>query len=139
MSRLVLDCSVTLSWCFEDEHGAYSAEILHTLSSPGTRAVVPSIWPLEVANVLLNQERRGRVGRAEVSAFLKRLSRYPIDIEIQPTETIWGDVLSLARTHALTSYDAAYLELALRLKVPLATFDRELIHAARRAKLPLVQ
>lgn len=139
MNRLVLDCSVTLSWCFEDEHSAYSAEILQTLSSPGARAVVPSIWPLEVANVLLNQERRGRVSRPEVAAFLKRLSRYPIDIEIRPKETIWGDVLSLARTYALTSYDAAYLELALRFKLPLASFDQDLIRAACRAKISVLR
>jgi predicted nucleic acid-binding protein len=127
MTDFVLDCSITMPWCFEDEISPHSEAALDALAS--VAALVPSIWPVEVANVLAVTERRGRVSESRIAYFLKRLEGLPIRIDTQTARRALSEVLTLARTHGLTAYDAAYLELAMRQGVPLCTLDTDLQRA----------
>ncbi len=131
----VLDASVTLAWCFKDESDVRAAKALGHLSS--TTCVAPSIWGLEVANALLVAERRGRVSAAEVADVVDLLRELRIEIDPTPREIVFGPVLSLARAQRLSAYDSAYLELALRLGLPLATLDVRLAEAAKRLGVDL--
>jgi predicted nucleic acid-binding protein len=131
LTRFVLDASVTLAWCFEDEASPYAEAVLEKLA-PGA-AVVPSIWPLEVANALLVAERRKRLTRAKVTRFLQVLRSLPIVVDSEGGARALDTVLDLARAHGLSVYDAGYLELALRDGLPLATLDERLKRAARQA------
>ncbi len=126
----VLDASVALAWCFKDEADVRAAKTLGHLSS--TTCVAPSIWGLEVANALLVAERRGRVSAAEATDVVDLLGELRIEIDPTPREIVFGPVLSLARAQRLSAYDSAYLELALRLGLPLATLDVRLAEAAER-------
>lgn len=125
----VLDNSVALAWCFKDERTPLSIALLDRVTLEG--AVAPQLWPLEALNVLLVAERRGRIDRETrltLSAFLAEL---PITIDPETAERTWGATARLAEAHRLTAYDAAYLELAQRMGLPLATQDAELVAAAR--------
>jgi len=126
----VLDASVALSWCFKDESDVRAAKALGHLSS--ATCVAPSIWGLEVGNALLVAERRGRLSVAEAMEVVALLCELRIEIDPTPRETVFGPVLSLARAQQLSAYDSAYLELALRLGLPLATLDTRLADAATR-------
>lgn len=136
MSSFVLDCSVTLAWCFEDESSDYAIQALDRLQE--TQAIVPSIWPLEVVNVLLVGERKGRLTEAETARFISLLGSLPIMVDQSGPERILGEVLSLAREQDLSSYDAAYLELAMRQALPIATLDEALRNAAGRVGVSLL-
>jgi predicted nucleic acid-binding protein len=136
-TRLVLDASIALAWCFEDETGAYSDGILDLLTHDA-EAVVPAIWPLEVGNALLAGERRRRLTAAATNQFLDRLTMLPILIDAPELRRTFEAVLRIARETGLTSYDAAYLALALRQRLPLASLDKGLIAAARRANAETV-
>jgi predicted nucleic acid-binding protein len=125
---LVLDCSVTMSWLFREEFTPFAERILDEVTA--SRAVVPSLWPLEVGNVVLQAERRGRVSEADGSRFLALLGGLPIDVDALRGLDWLHDVVPLARETGLTAYDASYLELAARFGVPLATLDRRLASAA---------
>ena len=125
MERFVLDCSVTVAWFFEDEYDKYSELVRQTSLRKGTVAVTPSIWPAEVSNVLFQAERRKRINAAQVNQAIRVLSQLPIDVDHLPLGSM-GHVLRLCRTYTLTSYDALYLELALRENMPLATGDKQL-------------
>lgn len=127
MTRFVLDCSVTMGWCFEDEGDRYSDAVLAALSSD--RAIMPSLWSLEVANVLVASERRGRLTHEDGQRFLELLRGLPITVSPFAPEA--AEVQALARAHRLSAYDAAYLSLALRMRLPIATRDRALRTAAR--------
>jgi len=129
MSEFVLDCSVTMAWCFEDELVGYPRGVLDALADG--EAHVPAIWPLEVANVLSIAERKKRITLAHSTAFLEELHSLSIDIDLEGVHRAWKDVLSLTRSFAITSYDAAYLELAMRLGRPLSTTDRRLRAVAK--------
>lgn len=135
MTEFVVDCSVTMAWCFPDEATAAANAILDALRTG--RAQVPVLWPLEVANVLLINERRNRLTTAEADAFLVLLSGLSIAIERETTEQLLKDTIDLARAHRLTTYDAAYLELAVRKSLPLCTYDGELQRAAAASGVPL--
>jgi len=130
LKSLVLDCSVTMAWCFEDEADEYGEAVLDFLR--GGKALVPPIWPFEVANVLLVAERRKRLARADAFRFLALLRALPISVDQQPGDQALNDVLALAREQKLSAYDAAYLELALRRGCALATLDERLRLAAKR-------
>jgi predicted nucleic acid-binding protein len=130
----VLDCSVAVAWFFEDEASAYAQAVEDSLAS--SAAVVPSLWRLEVANALLMGERRERTTEAKVTQFLTLLNSLPITVDDEAPGRAWSDVLHLAREHNLTAYDAAYLELALRRGLPLATLDERLKAAAEVAGVP---
>jgi len=136
----VLDASVTVAWCFEDETTAYTEAVLEFLTS-GAKAVAPPLWPYEVANSLAVAERRRRTSSAKVEAFLDRLARFPISIDFgdSPVVSVFAKVLALARRVRLSVYDAAYLELALRAGLPLASLDADLKRAAESAGVHLVR
>jgi len=127
----VVDASVSLAWCFEDEASAFADGVLSRLEDE--EAVAPSIWPLEVANGLRSAERRGRIDEREVPAVIRLFATLPIEVVPTHLEQALGDVLFLARAAGLSAYDAAYLDLALRRGLPLATADEYLADAARAA------
>ncbi|MDQ4106397.1 MAG: type II toxin-antitoxin system VapC family toxin [Actinomycetota bacterium] len=126
----MLDASVALAWAFEDEADEYADAALEALSGGG--AVVPGLWGYEVVNALAAGERRGRILPAESARFLTLLRDLPIELEALPFGGLSG-LASLAREHRLSAYDAAYLEMAIRRGVPLATRHRRLGEAARRS------
>jgi predicted nucleic acid-binding protein len=130
--RLVLDASVTLAWCFMDEKTAFTEAILDLLAN-GAEAVAPSIWPFEVANALLAGEKGQRITIAQVTSILRRIADLPISVDPARADHAFQQILPLARQFQLTEYDAAYLELALRLNLPLATLDVPLQRAAKSA------
>ena len=135
----VLDNSVTMRWCFGDGKPSeldYAARMLDALK--GTSAQVPAIWGLEVANVLARAEDRGLITEARSEAFLAVLRRLRIEADPETFGQSLGSILQLARRYRLSSYDAAYLELALREGLALATLDEGLRKAAKRAGLILM-
>jgi predicted nucleic acid-binding protein len=136
MSRLVLDSSIAAAWFFEDETSDLAEYVLDSLAAQ--QAVVPSIWPLEMANVLVLAERSKRVTTAKTAQFLARLADLPIVLDHRDADQAFNGVLGLARLYGLTAYDAAYLELTLRESLPLATDDRPLRKAAAKAGVALV-
>jgi predicted nucleic acid-binding protein len=133
--NFVLDASVALSWCFEDEGGDYALEVLDALRTE--EAVVPTLWTLEVSNGLLVAERRGRIDSATATKFTLLLLSLPLAVDPAERGRAFAVTRRLARTHGLTSYDAAYLELGLRLGVPMATLDVTLAAAAEAEGVPL--
>jgi predicted nucleic acid-binding protein len=128
-TAFILDTSITLAWFFEDEADAYAEAVEDSLAS--AVAFVPSLWHLEVANALVVGARRKRTTEAKVTHFLTLLSRLPITVDDETPARAWSDTLALARAHGLSAYDAAYLELALRRGLPLATLDNRLRDALR--------
>lgn len=135
---LVLDASMALAWCFEDESDPLPVEVLRGLPAAG--AWVPAIWPIEVANGVIVGERRQRLSQAQISRFFAVLARLPITIDTeQAAERAFGPISGLAREHGLSVYDACYLDLALRRTLPLATLDRRLRDAAVRAGALVVE
>ena len=135
MDCFVLDCSVAIAWSFKDEATQSTSSILRSLSS-GSGAVVPSVWPLEVMNVLLVAERNNRITKQETKEIISILGELPIEVE-EPLILTDG-FLALAREHKLTSYDASYIELALRRGLPIATLDKLIQKAAKKLNLKLV-
>jgi predicted nucleic acid-binding protein len=136
-NNFVLDGSVTMVWGFEDEADEYAEAILERM--PDLQAHVPSLWPLEVANALLVGERRRRITSAETARFIAILGAFPITVDDQTVAHAWADTMHLARAHNLSSYDAAYLELAIRLGLPLAALDGKLKTAAGAMGVPLFE
>ena len=125
-----------MTWCFEDEKSSYADRVLGRLSKGS--AMVPSVWPLEVTNVLLVAERNHRLSESDSVRFLELLRCLPIFIEQEPPARTLGEVMALARGYRLSSYDASYLDLAMREGVPIATLDKKLRQAAKRSKVPLL-
>lgn len=121
---MVVDSSVTLAWLYSDETSEAVPEVLARLTERG--AWVPALWKLEVANVLEMNVRRGRHDAAFRDAALEDLAVLPIRVDAETDGNAWGATLRLAVQHRLTLYDAAYLELAQRRRLPLATLDKEL-------------
>ena|SRR5271167_2211569 len=137
IERLVLDASVALAWCFQDETTAYTESILDLVTG-GREAVVPSLWPYEVANVLALAERRRRATWASIRGFLDRMYSLPVRVDEGGMTTAFEQALSIARQRRLSAYDAAYLELAIREGLPLATLDGDLRKAANAIGVSLV-
>ena len=131
----VVDNSVVMTWCFEDEVNNYADEILDSMEKMS--AIVPAIWPLELGNVLLVAERRKRLTAGDSSRFLALLSELPIVVEQETPERMLKEIFSLARGAKLSSYDASYLDLAVRLGLPIATLDKNLIRAAKKIRVPV--
>ncbi len=134
---VVIDNSVVMSWCFGDEANQYADDVLESLRY--VRAIVPCIWPLEVGNVLVVAERRGRLKNIDSIRFCELLSQLPIDIEHQSSETKMMEIFNIAREAQLSTYDASYLELALRKSLPLATLDKALLRAAGKFDIEIYQ
>ncbi len=136
MTGLVIDASAVLAWCFEDEGGPEADALIEQVAAEG--AAVPGLWPLEIAGGLVIGERRGRISQAESAAFVAMIEELPIVADRATGARALHETMSLAREHELTAYDAAYLELAMRLGVPLATGDRKLRTAAQRVGVVLL-
>jgi predicted nucleic acid-binding protein len=135
--RFVLDGSVTLAWLFHDEKDPYADAIVAKL--PNVEMLVPRLWHLEIANILLVGERRKRCSQADSTQWLLYLAGLPIVVDDAMEARAWSETINLARQHDLTAYDASYLELAIREGVPIATLDAPLKAAARapwRCALP---
>lgn len=131
----VVDTSVVMSWCFRDETHPYADRVLDYLAE--ATAFVPSIWPLEVVNVLLVAERKKRLDEAGSVRFITLLSQLPIVVEYERPEMMM-DLLALARANKLSSHDASYLHLSLRKGIPIATLDNRLMEAAKMAHVPML-
>ncbi len=137
MTDLVLDASVALAWCFEDEATTATRSVLERLAAEA--ASVPAIWHIEVANVLALAERRRRITRADSAEFIATLEDLLIVIDEETSSRALSRILDLARSERLTAYDASYLELAMRLGVPLATKDGVLGDAAERLGVAVIR
>jgi predicted nucleic acid-binding protein len=132
----VVDNSVALAWCFEDEHTQPIMDLLDRVAETG--AVAPSLWPLEALNGLLMAERRKRLDtkrRQRLTGFLRGL---PVMLVAETADQAWTAPARLAERYRLTLYDAAYLELAQRRKLPLATLDQDLIRAVKALGMSLL-
>jgi len=138
MAAFVIDASATLPWCFADEATDATNAVLTRLRT-GDEAIVPAHWPLEVANALLIAVRRKRIPPEDADQFLRDLEFLPINIDTTSKNLIRARVFPLAEQYSLILYDAAYLELAIRLGVPLATLDNDLRKAARASGVPFVE
>jgi predicted nucleic acid-binding protein len=136
MTGFVLDCSIAVTWFFEDETSPETDALLDRVRDEG--AVVPALWHWELANVLLQAERRGRIAASEVMARLALLRLLPIRTDDEAVARVFREVPALARAQGLTSYDAAYLDLAIYHGLPLATKDKALIEAASRMNVPIL-
>jgi predicted nucleic acid-binding protein len=134
VSDLVLDSSLSLVWYLEDEEDPYADTVLGAL--PGREALVPSLWPYEIANGLWVAERRGRTTATKIQRVLGLLQPLPIRVDVASHERARAEVLALARQAGLAVYDAAYLELAIREGLPIATLDARLREAAGRLGVP---
>jgi predicted nucleic acid-binding protein len=126
---LILDSSVTLAWLYSDETTEAVRQVFDQLSESG--AWVPGLWRLEVGNILEMAARRGRHDTGFRDSTLADLALLPIQTDSETDRHAWGATARLAARHRLTLYDAAYLELALRRELPLATLDHDLRTAAR--------
>ena len=135
-AAFVLDCSITMAWCFGDEATASAFAVLDRLGTE--TAVVPSHWFLEVANVLTMAEKRKRMTVPATTEFLKLLGALDIEIDNVTVDRVFPHVLPLCRKYSLTSYDAAYLELAIRRQLPLASLDNELRAGAKQARIEVL-
>lgn len=133
---IVVDASAAISWCFADEASVNGDTALERVKLEGSR--VPALWHFEVANVLWQAERRGRIGAAEVDLRLGLFGLLPILTDSASPAEAGANALTVARRYGLTIYDASYLELALRLGADLASKDRELLAAARASGVPVL-
>jgi predicted nucleic acid-binding protein len=129
---LVIDCSVMVALCFDEEQSQAAEKALDLVKTDG--GIVPALWWFELRNVLLVGERRGRITKERTAAFLEDVERLSIEIDREPSS---NDLFDLARRYQLTGYDAAYLELAKRHSAPFATFDQALVTAAKKLKIRL--
>ena len=129
MTRFVLDASTVLTWCFPDEEAQKAQEVSEQIAG-GDTVIVPAFWPHEVLNALLVGERRKRLTPELTRAFIADLNRLPVDVDGATRDIVFNTTQALCRKHALTAYDAAYLEIAIRGGHPLATADEDLKRAA---------
>ena len=133
--RLVVDASVALDWCFSSERTEQANRALERVVEEG--AFVPAIWPAEVANGLISAHRSGRLSGLELAEALSLFRPLRIDVDHQGRKAYVEKLIVLGTKYGLTSYDASYLELALRVRLPLATHDKPLKTAARKAGVRL--
>ena len=136
MTAFVLDCSIAMTWCFEDEARPDTDRLLDRVRDDG--AIVPALWYWEVANVLNSAVRRGRLASGDVATRVGLLAVLPIEVDQDAASRAWRETLMLAQGQSLTAYDAAYLELAIRRRAELATRDKDLQIAATRLGLTVL-
>jgi predicted nucleic acid-binding protein len=135
-ASFIVDCSLAMAWLFKDEATSHTARLLRRLDSESM--LVPALWFLELTNVMVLAERHRRITVAESAEFILELSKLDIEIDAESPERTFEALLPLCRIYRLTSYDAAYLELAVRRRLPLATLDGPLRKAARRVGVKLL-
>ncbi len=133
----ILDASIALSWCFSDESSALSHQLLDRLEIES--AYVPTIWQLEVGNILVSAERWKRISFAEINQFIEILSKLNIEIDNETDLKAFHEILSLAYAEGLTTYDASYLELGMRKGLPLASKDLQLCKVAERLGVQILR
>jgi len=136
MVAVVLDCSAALSWLMPDEDGPQARNLRALVTDEG--AIVPMLWPIELGNVFVFAVRNRRLNSAQRAAAIAAIRQLPIEIDRETLSRIWTATLELADKLRLTVYDACYLELAQRRRLPLATFDKELRSAAKKLNVPLL-
>jgi|SRR5215469_5591293 len=132
----VVDCSIAMAWLFQDESTPKTTALLNRLATE--TAVVPAWWSIEITNVLAMAERKGRITPSQSDAFISDLGKLGIERDNEATDRAFSHLLTLCRTHQLTSYDAIYLDLAIRRSLPLATLDNDLRRAARKLGVSLL-
>ncbi|MGK0442409.1 MAG: putative nucleic acid-binding protein [Pseudohongiellaceae bacterium] len=138
MSAFVLDNSIAMRWLLESNKAVdqrYAESVLTSLTD--AEAYVPNLWHLESVNVLLGAEKRGELIPAEVERFISQLENMPITVDTLTSNQAFSRTLALAKAYKLSSYDAAYLELAVREGLPLATLDKSLLSAAKKAEVEI--
>jgi predicted nucleic acid-binding protein len=135
-AAFVVDCSVAMAWLFHDEATPKTAALLKRLANE--TALVPAWWFVEITNVLALAERKGRIAPAQSDGFIADLSQLGIERDDEAAGRAFSNLLPLCRAHRLTSYDAIYLDLAIRRNLPLATLDDDLRRAARRLGVRLL-
>lgn len=138
MNRFVLDNSVSMRWLLASEKKAdqlYAEAVLRSLAD--SEAIVANLWHLEATNVLFAAEKRGQLDTAEVERFIAQLEKLPLQIDPLTVHQAFSRTLSFSRAYGLSSYDAAYLELSVREGLPLATLDKDLKKAAKKADVTL--
>lgn len=133
---LIIDCSIAMAWCFEDEATDETKKIQERMIVEA--AVVPTIWFQEVANVLAMAEKRGRISVADSTQLVQLLAALEIQPDTESAVRAFEHILPLARNHGLTAYDAAYLELAQRKGLPLASLDDDLRAAGARLGIEML-
>ena len=135
-AAFVIDCSIAMAWLFHDEGTPRTSALLKRLATE--TAVVPAWWFIEIANVLAMAERKGRISPTQSDAFVRDISALRIERDDGGPDRAFHQVLALCRTHRLTSYDAIYLDLALRSSLPLATLDEDLRKAAKKLQVAVL-
>lgn len=137
MSSVVIDASTALAWCFPDETSDYADSVLVALE--GKTILVPSVWSLEIANAMLVGERKKRLRQPEILRFIALLESLSVLQDTQPVGDHVINLMPLARQYGLSAYGAAYLELSIRHRAPLATLDAKLEKAAQQARVMIFQ
>ena len=132
----VVDCSMAMAWVFHDEATPRTADLLNRLATE--TALVPAWWFIEITNVLAMAERNGRITPAQSDAFIADLGKLGIERDYEAPDRAFTYLLALCRRHRLTSYDAIYLDLALRRNLPLATLDEDLRKTAKKLGVHLL-
>ena len=135
-AAFVVDCSVAMAWLFSDEATPKTAALLNRLATE--TALVPAWWFIEITNVLAMAERKGRITPAQSDAFVADLGKLGIERDDEAPDRAFTVLLTLCRRHRLTSYDAIYLDLAVRRNLPLATLDEDLRKSAKKLGLRLL-
>jgi predicted nucleic acid-binding protein len=135
-AAFVVDCSIAMAWLFNDEATPKTAALLNRLATE--TALVPAWWFIEITNVLAMAERKGRITPTQSDAFIADLGKLGIERDDEAPDRAFTHLLALCRTRRLTSYDAIYLDLAVRRNVPLATLDDELRKAANKVGVRLL-
>lgn len=136
MTGIVVDASVALAWCFPDEASQYAEAVLIALE--GRSIFVPAIWPLEITNAIVVAERRKRISLPEIRRFVELLEGLTINADSLPVARSVRNILPLAREYGLSTYDASYLEVAIRNGMALATLDAGLEKAGRKAGVEIL-
>jgi predicted nucleic acid-binding protein len=139
MSDFVLDNSVAMRWLLESEKISdqkYSEKVLESLEY--SDALVPDLWHLEAASVLLGAEKRSEISLGEIERFIAQLENLPIHVDPSTASQAFNRTLALSRAYNISSYGASYLELAIREGLPLASLDKKLLKAARKADVTIL-
>jgi len=138
MTNFVLDNSVSMRWLLESENASdqkYAEKVLKSLLEVDAR--VPNLWHIEATNVLLGAEKRSEVEAGEIERFISQLENLPLHVDPLTSHQSFSRIMALSRIYRLSSYDAAYLELAIRECLPLATLDKDLRKAAKKSNVEL--
>jgi predicted nucleic acid-binding protein len=133
---LIIDASITMAWCFEDEATPATEEVLDQVIE--SNALVPSVWRFEVGNALQMAIRRKRITEIFRDDALAKLQAMPITVDPETDAYVWTTALRLSERFGLTLYDAAYVELAQRRNLPLASLDQEMRAAASALNVELL-